>query len=998
MPSSVLYAPFRRARWAPLLGPPGARSRGHGTSRRVAYAESRPYAGVTMSTSVSARRLLGRRSECAALDQLVASVRAGSSVALVLRGDAGVGKSALLAYLAQHSSGCGIARAAGVESEMELAYAGLQQLCAPFLGRAERLPGPQRDALGTAFGLRDGDAPDRFRVGLAVLSLLSDVAEDRPLVCIVDDAQWLDAASVQVLAFVARRLGAESVGLVFAVREPSGDRHFEGLPELAVGGLDDRDAHELLATVVTGPLDERVRERLVAETRGNPLALLELPRGWTPAELAGGFWVSEGPALSERIEQSYRERLAPLSPSTRLLLLVAASEPLGDPVLVWRAAAELGIGPDAAAPAAAAGLVDFGAQVRFGHPLVRSAVKRVAAPEERRRVHRALAEATDADIDPDRRAWHRAHATAGLDEDVAAELERSAGRARARGGLAAGAAMHERAVELTPDPTRRAQRALLAAMGKHQAGANDAALRLLAVAKAGLVDKLEQARAQLLDAQITFAMTRGRDAPPLLLDAAKRLEPLDPRLAREAYLEAFAAALSADRLVRGGDPREVAAAVLSADWEPSTRACDLLLDGLALLTREGYVAGAPALKVALRAFRDERLSEEDELRWLWLACRIARALADDEAWDELTARHLELARRAGAFSALPVALTDRVLVELFSGRTGVAMSLAAESDAVVEATGSHVTLRTSIVLANWRGRDAEAVALIEALRQDVLRRGEGLFLAANDWGSAIRYNGLGRYNDALAAAERAADAAGGLGPAILLLAELIEAAVRSGQAERATAPLAQLSEIARAAGTDWALGTHARAAAMVAEGEAVERLYREAIERLSHVKTPATLARAHLLYGEWLRREHRRVDAREQLRIAHTMLSDMGMEAFAERARRELLATGETVRKRTVETLDELTSQEAQVARLAADGQTNPEIGAQLFLSPRTVEWHLTKVFGKLGISSRRQLRSALSDVGQPSSASSSHSSAPGVKSTVAGASERGAPFTRSGG
>jgi DNA-binding CsgD family transcriptional regulator len=634
-------------------------------------------------------------------------------------------------------------------------------------------------------------------------------------------------------------------------------------------------------------------------------------------------------------------------------------------VLVWRAAAALGIGPDAAASAAAEGLVEFGAQVRFSHPLVRSAVYRAGAPEERRRAHRALAEATDADVDPDRRAWHCAQAAAGLDEDVAAELERLAGRARARGGLAAGAAFHERAVELTPDLRRRAQRALLAAQGKHQAGAPDAALRLLAMAQAGPLDEYERARAQLLHAQITFAMTRGRrDAPPLLLEAARRLEPLDPRLARETYLEAFAAALSADRLVRGGDEREVAAAVLAAGWEPSTRACDLLLDGLALLTREGYVAGAPALKVALRAFRDEPLSEEDELRWLWLACRIARALADDGAWDELTARHLDVARRAGAFTALPVALTDRALVELFSGRIGVAMSLAAESDAVIEATGSHLTLRTSLVLANWRGRDAEALALIEARREDVLRRGEGLWLAANDWGRAIRYNGLGRYEDALTAAEQAAGAARGLGPSILLLAELIEAAARSGQAERATGPLAKLAEIAHAAGTDWALGTHARAAAMLAEGEAAERLYREAVERLSHVKTCATLARAHLLYGEWLRREHRRVDAREQLRVAYAMLSDMGMEAFAERARRELVATGETVRKRTVETLDELTPQEVQVARLAAGGQTNPEIGAQLFLSPRTVEWHLSKVFGKLGVSSRKELRAALPDVG----------------------------------
>jgi len=918
-------------------------------------------------TVVTARRLLGRRSECAVLDELVASVRTGPSRALVLRGEAGVGKSALLEYLVQHASGCGIAQATGVESEMELAYAGLQQLCAPCLDRLERLPGPQRDALGTAFGLRDGDAPDRFVVGLAVLSLLSDVAEERPLICIVDDAQWLDAASAQALAFVARRLGGESVGLVFAVREPSGERHFDGLPELAVDGLDDHDALELLRTVVAGPLDERVRDRIVAETRGNPLALLELPRqGRTLVELAGGFGLTDGLALSGRIEQSFAERLAPLPPSTRLLLLIAAAEPVGDPVLVWRAAAALGIGPDAAAPATDAGLIDFGAQVRFGHPLIRSAVKAAAAPEERQRVHSALADATDAEIDPDRRAWHLAHATAGLDEDVAAELERSAGRARARGGLAAEAAFHERAVELTPDPKRRAQRALLAAKGKHQAGAPEAALRLLAVAQAGPLDDLDQARAHLLHAQITFAMTRGRDAPPLLLEAARRLEPLDPTLARETYLEAFAAALSADRLARGGDAREVAAAVLAADWEPSTRACDLLLDGLALLTHEGYVAAAPALKVALRAFRDEPLSEEDELRWLWLACRTARALADDEAWDELTARHLELTRRTGAFSLLPVALTDRVVVELIFGRYGVATSLAAEADAVVEATASHLAQRASITLANWRGRDAEAVALIEAGQQEVLRRGEGLWVVANEWGSAQRYNALGRYDDALAAAERAAEDPRGLGPSIWVLAELIEAAVRSGQVERATGPLTQFTELANAAGTDWALGLHARAAAMLAEGVPAERLYREAIERLSriHTRGSQTLARAHLLYGEWLRRQHRRVDAREQLRIAHAMLADMGAEAFAERARRELRATGETVRKRTVETLDELTPQEAQVAHLAADGNTNPEIGAQLFLSPRTVEWHLSKVFGKLGISSRKELRSALSDMG----------------------------------
>jgi DNA-binding CsgD family transcriptional regulator len=917
-----------------------------------------------MSGPGSQTQLLGRRSECAALEELATSVRAGASRALVLRGEAGAGKSALLEYLVERSSGFSIARAAGVEYEMELAFGGLHQLCAPFVERLERLPGPQRDALGTSFGLRDGDAPDRFLVGLAVLSLLSDVAEERPLICVLDDAQWLDAASAQALAFVARRLGAESVGLVFAVRESNGERHFPGLPELLVGGLDDRDARELLAAVVAGPLDERVRDRIVEETRGNPLALLELPRGRSPAELAGGFGLDGGPALSGRIEESFRERLEPLPSITRLLLLIAAAEPVGDPLPVWKAATALGIDAGAAGPATAGGLIELGAQVRFRHPLVRSAVYNAAAPDDRQRVHRALAEATDADADPDRRAWHRAQATDGLDEDVAAELERSAGRARARGGLAACAAFDERAAELTPDPKRRAKRALVAAQRKHQAGAPDAALRLLAMAEAGPLEELDHARAQLLQAQITFAETRGRDAPPLLLEAAKRLEPLDATLARETYLEAFAAALSADRLVRAGDTREVAAAVLAADWGPSSRehsrACDLLLDGLALLTTEGYTTGAPALKVALRAFRDEPLSEEEELRWIWLACHIARALCDDEAWDELTARQVELARRAGALALLPVALDERFIMDLFAGRLAVATSLAAEADAVAEATGSHLSLSSAIALANWLGRDAEAQALAEARRQEAQRHGEGLWFRASDWSVAVRYNGLGRYDEALAAAERAIEDPRGMGVAPWMLSDLIEAAARSGHPERAAGPVEWLGEIAEANGSEFAFGHHARSRALLSEGRTAEVLYREAIERLGRTRIRVSLARAHLIYGEWLRRENRRVDAREQLRVAHEMLADMGNAAFAERARGELLATGETVRKRTIETRDELTPQEAQIARLAADRLTNPEIGAQLFLSPRTVEWHLHKVFGKLGIRSRKELRSAL--------------------------------------
>jgi DNA-binding CsgD family transcriptional regulator len=912
--------------------------------------------------------LRGRIPECEALDRLVADVRAGPSRVLVVRGEAGVGKTALLDYVAERAGGCRVVRAAGIEAEMELAFAGLHQLCLPFVDRLERLPEPQRDALGTAFGLRVGGAPDRFVVGLAVLSLLSDVAEDRPLICLVDDAHWLDQASVQSLAFAARRLMAESVAMVFAVRESADWQSIEGAAELTVNGLVDTDARALLELAVTGPLDERVRERIVAETRGNPLALLEMPRGLTPEELAGGFAMPDAQALRGRIEESFRRRLALLPRATRRLLLVAAAEPVGDPVLVWRAAGALGVEAEAAAPAAAADLVEFGGRIRFRHPLVRSAAYRAASPEDRRSVHGALANATDQDVDPDRRAWHRAHATPGLDEDVAAELERSADRARNRGGLAAAAAFHERAAEMTPEPGRRARRTLAAAQSKHRAGAPDAALQLLALAQAGPLGALDSARAEQLRAQVAFAVTRGRDAPPLLLKAAKRLEALDPTLARETYLDAYSAALSAGHLADGGTAREVAEAVLAADWGASARrsprACDLLLDGLALLTTEGFAAGVPTLKRALSAFREEPMSEEDALHWLWLACRIARTVADDASWYELSGRQVELARRAGALSLLPAALSERAGVQLVSGQLPAATSLVTEAQAVIDATGSHLRPHTAIWLAVWRGREDEALALIEAARRDVVSRGEGLWVADTEWMSAILYLALGRYEDALAAGDRGAGHPSELGYSTWAAPELIEAAARSGDAERATEPMEQLTEIARACGTDWALGLEARSRALLSEGAAAERLYREAIERLGRTRIRVALARAHLLYGEWLRRERRRLDAREQLRTAHETFADVGADAWAERARRELLSTGETARKRVAETLDDLTQQEVQIARMAGDGHTNAQIGAQLFLSPRTVEWHLRKVFGKLAITSRKQLRGAMSDTG----------------------------------
>ncbi len=910
-----------------------------------------------MVTEGPASVLHGRRNEREALQQLLEGVRGGQSRVLVVCGEAGVGKTALVESAIGSAAGFGVIRAVGVESEMELAFAALQQLCAPMLDRLDRLPAPQRDALGVAFGLRAGDAPDRFLVGLAVLSLLSEAAEERPLVCVVDDAQWLDRASAQALVFVARRLLAESVALVLVTREPS--EALTGFQELVVEGLRDGDARALLGSVLRVPLDERVRERIVAETRGNPLALLELPRGLTPAQLAGGFGLPDAPGLSGRIEQSFRRRLEALPLETQRLLVVAAAEPVGDPVLVWRAAGRLGIGVHAADETD--GLLAIGARVTFRHPLVRSAAYRAASPEDRQASHRALADATDPAVDPDRRAWHLAQATSGFDEDVASELERSAGRAQARGGLAAAAAFLERAAALTPEPSRRAQRALAAAQAKHQAGAFDAALRLVAIAESGPLTELQRAQVELLRGQIEFAVNRGRDAPLLLLKAAKRLEPLDICLARVTYLEALSAAISAGRLGARDGVRKTADAARRAPPSPEPqRAPDLLLDGLAVVHTDGYAAGTPMLKRALRAFRGDELSSEEGIRWLWLACRTAMDLWDDESWFVLSARQIQLARDAGALTVLPLALNLRAGIHLFAGEFAAAETLSEEAHAVSDAIANPDVPHARLFLAAWRGQQAETSRLTAAGDRDATARGEGRTIGVGKYATAVLYNGLARYDDALTAARQATEYPQDLAFFIWGLVELIEAAVRSGETDLAADRLRRLSELTRTSGTDWALGVEARSRALLTEGEAAETLYRQAIEALARTRVRVELARAHLLYGESLRRERRRLDAREQLRTAHELFTEFGMEAFAERARVELEATGEHARRRTVETRDDLTPQEAQISRLAADGATNQEIAAQLFISPSTVDYHLRKAFRKLGVKSRHQLKQHL--------------------------------------
>jgi DNA-binding CsgD family transcriptional regulator len=901
--------------------------------------------------------LAGRRAECDALERLAKAAAAGESRVLVVHGEAGVGKTALLDHLAGRAAGCRVTRASGVESEMELAFAGLHQLCTPVMDCLDTLPAPQRDALRTAFGVSAGPAPDRFLIGLAVLCLLSHAAAEQPLLCLVDDHQWLDRASAQILAFAARRLGAESVGLVFATRDPGGD--LAGLPDLLVPGLRDADARVLLDAALSGPIDARVRDQIIAETRGNPLALLELPRGLTSEELAGGFGLPGTRPLAGSIEQNFQRRVGALPRQAQRLLLLAAADPSGDPALVWRAATRLGIGTEAAVPAAEAGLAEFGTRLVFRHPLARSAAYQSASAEARQEAHRALAEVTDPQLDPDRRAWHRAQAAPGPDEDVAAELERSASRARSRGGLTAAAAFLERSARLTLDPAKRAARVLDAARAKSQAGAYNAALHLLAVAEAGPLTDLQHAHADLARAQLAFITSRGTEAPPLLLKAAKRLAGIDPGLSRATYLDALSAGIFAGRLASlGCDLLDIARAAAEAPPpRGATRAPDLLLDGLTAHYNEGYAAGVPMLRSALAAFADSMPAEE-ELHWLWLVCVAAAVRVwDDESWDALSRRHVQLARDSGSLSELPLALTSRAFVHLFAGELTSAASLTDEIQAVKEATGTGLAPYGALGLAAFRGEETRAQALIEATMEDVTLRGEGVGVTFAEWANAVLNNGLGRYDKAAAAARRACDYDNDLGSLLWTMPELIEAAVRTGLNEVAAWADERLEEITSACDTDWAQGILARSRALLSEGETAERLYRESIRSLSRTRLRVDLARAHLLYGEWLRRERRRADAREHLRTAHGMLEAIGMAGFAERARRELRSTGESARSRSSATgHGELTAQELLVARLARDGLSNPEISTRLFISAHTVQYHLRKVFAKLDITSRSQL------------------------------------------
>ncbi|MGW2090587.1 helix-turn-helix transcriptional regulator [Promicromonospora sukumoe] len=903
------------------------------------------------------RDLLGRVREIRRVGDLTEAARAGQGGALVLRGEAGIGKSALLDRARRSASGFRVVAVSGSEYEAELPFAALHQLCLPVLGHLDELPVPHRDALRVAFGLATG-TPDMFRIGLAALGLFAAAARERPLLCLVDDAQWLDAASSRALAFVARRVAAEPVALVLAVRLPCAPGELDDLPGLAVGGLSDAEARALLAAQSHETLDEQVRDRIVAEARGNPLALLALPR-------AGGFAPPDTSPVPSRVERGFREALTGLPDDARLLLTVASADPTGDPGLLWPAARHLGL--DVAAASAAAtgtGLVELGTRVRFYHPLARAAVYETAGSDERRTAHRALAAVTDQVVDPDRRAWHRAQAEAGPDDDVAAELERSASRARSRGGVVAAAAFLERAAELSLDAGRRTGRALAAVRALLDAGAVDRAAELLAaVDRAGGDraggdgaggDSTQLAEADLLRGRIAFVRPGDSNGPLFMLRAARRLAATDPDRSRESYLEALEMAQLVGRGT--GMTDRVLAAALETDQlethqhaptETASRAPDVL-DALAVLAAQGHRAAVPLIR--------DVLAGADGATWTRhpaLAITLAAELWDPHTHSAILEWLMKTGRESGSPLVLRLGLAQAASNAALTGDLDGAMAAVAEEAAIADATGGTSVMYHRLQLAAMRGRRQEAEDLFEVATATATAQGQGQLVANVHWATAVLNNGLGDYPAALAAARKAVDL-DDLFIAGFSLPELVEAAVRCGERDAAVGALGALTERTEASATPTGLGIAAYARGLVT---GAEEHYREAVEHLADSPLLPYRARAHLLYGEWLRRAGRRRDCRPHLRTAHELLSGAGIEAFARRAADELRATGETARSRSGHTRDQLTMQELHIARLVATGATSNEVAGRLFISPRTVDAHLRNIYRKLGISSRRQLR-----------------------------------------
>lgn len=911
--------------------------------------------------------LVGRDRELTTLRDLISSARAGHGGALVVHGGAGIGKTALLAAALETASGVRVLRATGSQYEMELPFAGLHQLLLPRLDRLDRLAAVQARALAAALGLADtgadAAAPTGPLVARAALALLADSAHDEPIVCAVDDAQWLDHASAQVLAYVAHRLSGTPVALVAAVREPAAAPGLAGLPELPLAGLGDPDDRTVLLAGLRTPLDPGVLDRILAEARGNPLALLELPHRADPAALAGGFGIPSGAGLPRALEDGFRSRLADLSGAARRYLTVAAADPTGDPGLVHRAARELGLDPAAPHEAIGTGLIEIDARLRFGHPLMRAAVYEAAPAADRVAAHRALAAATDPVTDPDRRAWHAAQATSEPDVALAGELERLSARAHTRGGLAAAAAFLERAAVLTADPPVRARRLLAAAAVRRETGELSAALDLVALAESAGPDRARRADAAVLRARVAFDRARDEDAVRRLIGAARQAGPIDPALGREVLFDALAAITFMGRFARRELLVELAAeaAALPAAGRGASPA-ELLLDGLLSRTEQGGPPDPALLGPALAAYL--RHGRKDSRRFgigeVWLACSAAEDVWDDRAFLELARRQLDIVRETGALVTLPAALSYGALALMYEGRFAEAQRLVDDAYAAAADLGTPGIIHVDVVAAAWRGDEQRVHRLGRAAVREATASGEGRLLTAVEYGKAVLLNGLGRYREAADACRVSAEIDGpSIPPGIF--SEYVEATGRAGQLDAATRVVVRLERRAAELNSDWCTGTARCARALVTPGPAAGGHYRVAIEHLSRTVGSVRLARAHLLYGEWLRRNGSRTEATAQLRAARDAFVAMDAAAFAARATRELAAAGGTGRRGGIGGPG-LTEQERVVARLVATGATTREVAAELFLSPRTVDSHLRAIFGKFGITSRRQLRGSLGD------------------------------------
>ena len=900
--------------------------------------------------------LLGRGPETTRLDELISEAADGRGGALVIEGEPGVGKTALLENAEQRASRLSVLRVAGVQSELALPYAALHQLCARMIGRRDRLPAPQADAIAVALGGLAGRPPDRFLVSLAALGLLSDLAGERPVLCLIDDAQWIDQESLQALAFVARRAEADSFALVFSTRIALDD--LAGIPRVLVQGLADPDARDLLASVVPGRLDPRVRDRIIAETHGNPLALLELPHGLSHDQLAGGFGLPDPRGLSSRIEEGFLRRARTFPAATQQVLLLVAADPIGDVPVLRRAARTLGIGLDEdAGPAEADGLISIAGQVRFRHPLVRSAIYREASPGDRRKAHGALGSAVDANQDRDRRAWHLAHGTTFPNDEVAAELERSADRANSRGGPAAAGAFLELAAALTSDPGRRARLTIASAESKYDAGALRQASALLDGLDVASLDDADRAHLDLIRARILFTAGGNGETVVLMAAAARRLEAVNADLARATYLHAFSAGTFLGRDVTVGQWLDLGQAASSAP--PPSRppgARDLLLEGLAVQLTAGYAPALGQLRRALQELVADDGQTENLIEVLWLASCVAIVVWDDHSWDALSEKFVSEGRRTGAIVHLLAAAQMRTIECVLAGDFAEAASRVEEKNLLGSVIGpTHAGDSGAAFLAAWQGHEMGSTTDASSLAPSQMW---GFEADVSCYATSVLCNALGRYESAMEAARAFLDDANGRwAPA---LPELVEAAMRCDQPELARRAIDQLAATTAPSGTHWAAGLECLCRALAAGDDGAEPLYAEAIDRLGQTRIVTSLARARLLYGEWLRRQGRRIDARKQLRAARDMFASMGAEAFAARAGRELAATGERLRKRAASPAAQLTAQETQIVRLAMDGQSNSEIAAQLFISPRTVEYHLHKIFTKLGITSRNQLSRAL--------------------------------------